>query len=266
MNKIGFIGLGNMGTALIEGLIEKKTFSPPDIWGSDVNKERCAYISDTYHINIAENNEELVENCEIVILSIKPQNFEEVLKSIRNKINPHKLIISIAAGIKIKYIREILNTERIIRVMPNTPALVKEGITAICTDFLKEEDKSILEKIFLSVGEIVWIKEKDIDAITGLSGSGPAYVFAFIEGLIDGGIRMGLPRDIAQKLAIQTVFGSAKLLKETKKHPTILKEMVTSPGGTTIRALEELEKNAFHYTVMSAVIKATEMSKKLGSE
>ena len=263
---IGFIGAVKMAEALINGIISSKIALAHNIYASDKDSSRMNYITGEYSINGVRSNATLAEKSYIIVLAVKPNNIGDVLDEIKEAVDKKKLIISIAAGIKEEFIRQRLpKGARIVRVMPNTPALVMEGAAGIY--FNKSCDKKSREnakKIFDSIGiSIVLEKESLLDAVTALSGSGPAYVFFFIEALCDAGVSMGLTRDMSQKLAIQTVFGAGKMAKETDIHPTILKEMVTSPGGTTIKALEILERAGIKGSIIKAVNKACKKSKEL---
>ncbi len=263
--KIGIIGVGNMGSALIRGILGSKIEKAEDIIIYDINEKLLKERSQEYNINIAKNNEDIAQSANIILIAVKPQVIDEVLKEIGSIITEKQTIISIAAGISIDYIKNFLkNDVGIIRIMPNTPALVGAGASALAyNEKVSKNDLDQVKKLLKSVGIVVELEEKYIDAVTGLSGSGPAYIFIIIEALADGGVKMGLPRDVALKLAAQTVLGSAKMFLETGKHPGELKDMVTSPGGTTITALHELEKGKIRGTLISAVEAATLKSKSI---
>ncbi len=265
--KIGLIGAGNMAEALVKGIISAQLAPCQDIVLADINQQRLKAISKTYGTAFVSTNEEVVDQSDIIILAVKPQNIAEVLKQITSKINEKKLLISIAAGVQLSLLKSSLSKDtRIIRVMPNTPALVLSGMTAICSDGVSEDDLKTAERIFSAIGKIVVVKEVYIDAITGLSGSGPAYVAVIIEALTDGGVLMGLPRNIAQELVMQTISGTVRLISETKEHPCLIKDKVTSPGGTTIHGLYALEKGGLRATLMSAVKAASLRSQELGKK
>ncbi len=214
------------------------------------------------------DNLEVVRASEIVVLSIKPQIMERVLDEIRCAVTPEKLVISIAAGISIASIEERLPPDvHVIRVMPNTPALVQAGATVIAPgEHATETDLALARAIFDAVSQTFILDESQMDAVTGLSGSGPAYIFLIIEALADAGVKVGLSRYVAQALAAQTVVGSAKLLIETNEHPGVLKDMVTSPGGTAIAGLHTLEAGGLRTTLINAVEAATKRSRELGEE
>ncbi len=267
--KIGFIGSGNMGEALIGGLIGSDAVTADNIICSDTQKERIELLKKKYGIQTTTDNPEVVRRSEIIIYAVKPQIIAAVLKETVPFIDPSKLIISIAAGVPLPAYEALLSKEvRIIRVMPNVPALIKEGATAITAgDHAQEEDIQIAMAIFEAVGKCVYIKDDaTMDGVTGLSGSGPAYVFIILEALADAGVKMGLTRQEALFLASRTVLGAAKLLVETGKHPGELKDLVTSPGGTTIYGLHALEKGKLRSTLMEAVENATLRSKELGNQ
>lgn len=263
--KLGFIGAGAMGEAIISGIINSKLYSPREIIASDINEARLIKVKEELGITIAIDNNEVYQKAEIVVLAIKPQFVKEVLNNLKDKPQGSQLIISIAAGITISFLENNLGQVPIVRVMPNTPALVGAGMAALCkSSMATSHHLELAEKIFKSVGETVIIEEKLIDAVTGLSGSGPAYVYQFIEALADGGVQVGLPRKTAYLLAAQTVVGAGLMVLQTGLHPGELKDMVTSPGGTTIRGINVLEKRGFRGTVMDAVEASYLKSKQMG--
>ncbi|MBN2368977.1 MAG: pyrroline-5-carboxylate reductase [Vicinamibacteria bacterium] len=262
---IGFIGSGNMAEALIRGLVRAGVVTADQIFGSEPRGERRAELAGRYGIRISSDNVAVASEADVLILSVKPQTMINVLDEIAEHVRPSALVISIAAGIPIAVIEAKLPRVRVVRTMPNTPALVDAGATAIAAGgHATEEDLRAARRIFESVGMAVVLEESQMDAITGLSGSGPAYVFLIIEALSDAGVKVGLSRHNAQALAAQTVLGSAKLLIETKEHPGKLKDMVTSPGGTAIAGLHTLEEGGMRTTLMNAVEVATRRSRELG--
>jgi len=263
---VGFIGAGNMGEALIKGLIEANLVPATSIHATDVRLERLKELDRQFGIQVSSDNADLVRHSDIVILAVKPQIMDSVLKEIAPAVTRKKLLISIAAGVSTAKIRAVLHKDaRLIRVMPNTPALVLEGVTAIAkADGLEPDDLDTAGEIFSAVGRVVVLDETLMDAVTGLSGSGPAYVAIVIESLADGGVRMGLDRITAMTLATQTVLGAAKLLLETGLHPGALKDMVSSPGGTSIAGIAALEEGGIRTTFIKAVERATERSRELG--
>lgn len=254
-----------MAEALIGGLVVSEACRPADIWATDPVAARCQTMKTQFDIRVGTTNQPAAEWADAVVLAVKPQVLGEVSAEIASYLEG-KLVVSIAAGISIERIRRLIGSARaIIRAMPNTPALVREGITAVAFGpGCSEEDMASAKGLFESVGRIVEVEERLMDAVTGLSGSGPAYVFTAIEALADGGVKMGLPRRTAELLAAQTVLGAARLVMERSEHPAQLKDQVASPGGTTIAGLHELEQNGFRATLMAAVEAATQRSKELG--
>lgn len=263
---IAFLGAGNMGSALIQGIIGKELGPALSIWAADVSPERLTYLKDNYGINVTSDNKKVVDRADIIVLAVKPQQLGVLLAEIRPQVNEGKLIICIAAGITLAYLRKHLGDKvRLIRVMPNMPALVGAGMTALCGEKqTRPEDLKLAEGIFSCVGEALEVTEGLMDAVTGLSGSGPAYVMVVIEALADAGVKLGLPQDTALKMAIQTVLGAAQLLKEKGMHPAQLRDMVASPGGTTIAGLSALDQGGLRAALIEAVEAATRRSKELG--
>jgi pyrroline-5-carboxylate reductase len=262
---IGFIGTGNMAEALIRGLIRAGVAEPAQITGSEPRQERRDEMSQKYGIASVGDNVQVAKGASVLVLSVKPQVMERVLEEIGPHIHANALVISIAAGIPLSVIEARLPQARVIRTMPNTPALVGAGATAIAAGgHATEADLEKAKRIFDSVGKTVVLEEAQMDAVTGLSGSGPAYIFLIIEALSDAGVKVGLSRYNALALAAQTVLGSAKLLLETGEHPGRLKDMVTSPGGTAIAGLHTLEAGGLRTTLMNAVEAATRRSRELG--
>ena len=268
--KLGFIGGGNMAEAMIKGLLSASFIEAKNIFVSEPAEAKRNTLHAEYKIKVSADNRELVKKCDILILAVKPQILQEVLVDIRSLVDSDKLVISIAAGVPIAIIDDALRGDKnkkfsIVRTMPNTPALVQEGVTAIASgQHVSKTDVKIAHRIFEAVGCTVDVEEDQLDAVTGLSGSGPAYIFMLIEALSDAGVKMGLSREVANILTIQTVLGSAKLARESGKHPGELKDMVTSPAGTTISGLHALEEGSFHTTLMNAVEDATLRSRELG--
>ena len=264
--KVGFLGAGNMGEAMIRGLLKAGTVPAEDIFAADVRLDRLQQLGKLYGIHTLSDNSLLVKRVDVVILAVKPQIIHSVLKEVGSAVTPKKLVISVAAGVPTVALRaDLPKGVRLIRVMPNTPALVLEGMTAVAkADGLQKGDLETAEEIFGAVGKVVVLEEEALDAVTGLSGSGPAYVALMIEALADGGVKVGLDRLTAMTLAAQTVLGSAKLLIETGAHPGQLKDMVTSPGGTAIAGIAALEEGGVRRTLISAVERATLRSRELG--
>ncbi|MEP6663347.1 MAG: pyrroline-5-carboxylate reductase [Verrucomicrobiota bacterium] len=263
---IGFLGAGKMATALAKGFVKAGLVTPKNIIASDPVEAARNYFAEETGAKITESNLEVVRFAKVLVLAVKPGNAPELLEEIRESFSEKKLLISIAAGVTIAKLENGLGeSARVIRVMPNTPALVGSSATAFAIGkSATANDAKQAEKLFSAVGIAFQLKESLLDAVTGLSGSGPAYVYLMIEALSDGGVAAGLPRDVATKLAAQTVFGSAQMVLQTGQHPGVLKDAVTSPGGTTIEGLHELEKGKVRGAIMNAVRAATEKSKKLG--
>ena len=268
--KLGFIGGGNMAEAMIKGLLSASFIEAKSIFVSEPSKPKRDALHAEYKIKVTADNCELVKKCDILILAVKPQILQEVLIDIRSLVGSDKLVISIAAGIPISIMDDALRGGKnkkfsIVRTMPNTPSLVQEGVTAIASGkHVSKTDVKIAHRIFEAVGRTVDVEEGQLDAVTGLSGSGPAYIFMLIEALSDAGVKMGLSREVANALTIQTVLGSAKLARESGKPPGELKDMVTSPAGTTISGLHALEEGSLRTTMMNAVEDATLRSRELG--
>jgi pyrroline-5-carboxylate reductase len=263
---LGFIGGGNMAEAMIRGLLKAQLLRPQEILASDVVPERLAYLEQTFGIRTSQDNAEVAGKADIALFAVKPQIMAPVLDGLLDVITEHKVLISIAAGISTRFIAEKFPGKvRVIRVMPNTPALVLEGASALCAgaDALPE-DLELARRIFTAVGKVVVVEEVLMDAVTGLSGSGPAYIFLIIDALSDAGVKVGLSRKEAQLLAAQTVLGAARMVIETRKHPGELKDMVTSPGGTAIAGLHTLEAGGLRTTLINAVEAATRRSMELG--
>jgi pyrroline-5-carboxylate reductase len=263
---IGFLGAGKMATALAKGLVQAKLVNPDQIIASDPFEAARSGFAKEVGVKATASNLETTKSAQVLVLAVKPDQVAGVLKDIRGLVTEKHLLCSIAAGVTLAKLESGLgNGARVIRVMPNTPALVGASATAYALGKnATVEDGRLAQKMFSAVGVAFQLKESLLDAVTGLSGSGPAYVYLIIEALSDGGLAAGLPRDVATKLAAQTVFGSAKMALETGQHPGVLKDMVTSPGGTTIEGLHELEKAGVRGALMNAVRAAAEKSKKLG--
>jgi pyrroline-5-carboxylate reductase len=265
--KVAIIGGGKMGSIIAHGLISRKIISMRDITVTDIDASRLEHIRSYMGLQTSGNNKLTAKNADIVIIAVKPQNIALTLKDIAREINKSKTVISIAAGITTEFIEGYLaKGARVMRVMPNTPALVGEGATAVARGSnATDKDVQLTRHIFDSVGITVEVDEKLLDAVTGLSGSGPAYCFVIIEALADAGVQMGLPRELALQLAAQTMLGAARLCLQGDKHPAQLKDMVTSPGGTTAAGLQALEEGKIRATLLSAVEAATKRSKELAS-
>jgi pyrroline-5-carboxylate reductase len=264
---IGFIGGGNMAGALVKGMVHAGVTPANKIWVSDVKPERLAAIAEAHAVRTTGDNHALVAACDVIVIAVKPQVIHKVLDAIAGDVEG-KLLVSVAAGVPVAAMEARLPAgARVVRSMPNTPATVLAGATAIAPGtHATEADLEIARTLFAAVGRVVTLEEAQMDAATGLSGSGPAYIMLVIEALADGGVKVGLHRDTALLLAAQTVYGSAKLLLETGEHPGRLKDMVTSPGGTAIAGLHTLESGGLRRTMIDAVEAATHRSIELGEQ
>lgn len=251
MVTLGFIGMGNMGSALLKGT--KKVFGN-DIVFHDGSDKRMEEISTQEEVKALKTNSDVVRDAKYVILAIKPQVFDKVYGDINEALTDENIIISLAPGITVEQLRSKINTERIVRTMPNTPAMVGEGMTGICYDekLFTTEEEEVINKIFSSVGRVKKVDENLINSVVCASGSSPAYVFMFMEALADSVVSCGMPRNDAYEFVAQAVLGSARLMLETGMHPGQLKDMVSSPGGTTIAGVSELEKNGFRKAIFAA--------------
>lgn len=262
--KLGFIGAGNMAKATIEGILANNLAKKENITIYDINIHTVNLLVETLGISKAENPSDLAKTSDVLILAVKPNVCASALKSLGASLSS-KAIISIAAGKSVQELSSLVPSDcRILRVMPNTPAMVGEGMTALCTNTtFTDEERKMAEQIFGAFGRYEWVSEGLIDAVTAVSGSGPAYVFMVIEAMADGGVREGLSRELALKLAAQTVLGAAKMVLDSGKHPAVLRDMVCSPGGTTIDAVYALEDGGLRASLIKAVEVCAEKSRKL---
>jgi pyrroline-5-carboxylate reductase len=267
VDTIGFVGSGNMAEALIKGIIAAKIYAPENIFVSDIRLERLELFADKYGVTTVENNAELAGNSEMLVLSIKPQNMADALESIKDAVDGVELIISIAAGIKIAKISAVLGDKAIVRVMPNTPALIGEGASAL---YANEKAGSLLDnamEIFSAVGKAVVVEDEDlIDAVTAVSGSGPAYYFLLMEEMVKAGVKLGLPQDVAKDLVLQTAKGAGLLAVEADKNgesPAELRRKVTSPGGTTEAAIKVFANGKISELISSAITAARDRGREL---
>lgn len=263
---IGFIGAGKMAQAMIKGFISTGVIKAQNLLASDPNPVMLDIVKKDYNVNVTKSNMLVVEKSDLIVIAVKPDSVSTILQETAHLVSKQKLIVSIAAGITIADIEQQLPVgSRVIRVMPNTPALVLEAASVLAEGHsVLPDDKHTVRELLLSIGMAEHSSEKWLDAVTGLSGSGPAYMFTAIDALADGGVKMGLPRDLAIKLAAQTMLGAAKMVLENGKHPMQLKDEVCSPGGTTIAAMHVLEKGGFRANLIGAVEAATLRSRELG--
>lgn len=265
-NSIGFIGAGNMGGAIIRGLLSKDSRSASDLIVSDPRNKILEELAAEFPgIHTSQDNSAAAV-ASILILAVKPQVYEKVIKGIRNGIPPETVVVTIAAGLPIQKVSLWFgNDTRIIRTMPNTPALVSQGMTAICPDRgITDDELDAVQNVFNAVGKTVVLDEHLMDAYTSLAGSSPAWVFMFLEALADGAVREGIPRSVAYEIAAQAVSGSARLAAESGLHPGVLKDQVCSPGGATIEAVSTLESVGFRSAIIEAVSVCTEKARELG--
>jgi len=266
---LGFIGTGRMGDALIKGILKAKLTSPTKIYASDIDENKLKYLHSTLGIKVSTDNKKTIKNSDIVIFAVKPQIIKNVVLDVAPLItSSNHLLISIAAGVSTNFLEsELPNRARLVRVMPNIACTVEASASAICPGSnATTEDLEKVKEIFGAVGRVVTVPEYLMDSVTGLSGSGPAFIFMIIEALADGGVYMGLDRKTSVTLAAQTVLGAAKMVLENGAHPGELKDMVTSPAGTTIRGIQVLENYGVRSAMIDAVIKASERSKELGNK
>ncbi|SFJ31965.1 pyrroline-5-carboxylate reductase [Terrisporobacter glycolicus] len=266
MKKIGFIGAGNMGGAILGGILNSKIIDNNHIIASAKSDRTIEKIKNDYNVNVTKDSKEVVEFSDLIVIGVKPDIYDEILEEIKDLIND-KIIITIAAGKTIEAMEKIIGDDKkIVRTMPNTPSLVGEGMTSLSPNKnISEEELSFVKSIFDSLGKSEVVKEDLIHAVIGASGSSTAYAFMFIEAIADGAVRAGMPRDKAYTFASQGVLGAAKMVLDTGKHPGELKDMVCSPGGTTIEAVKVLEEEKFRGAVLKAIEscinKSIEMSK-----
>jgi pyrroline-5-carboxylate reductase len=264
--RFGFIGAGRMATALARGLISSRFTAAENVVACDVVEAACAQFAAETGAKTVASAADVFKAADVVVLAVKPQQMADVYRESKRHAKPAHLIVSVAAGVDLASLAAGLGKDlRLIRVMPNTPCLLGAGASAFARGgSATDADAALVEQMLATVGTAIAVPEKLLDAVTGLSGSGPAYVYQFIEALSDGGVRMGLPRDVATRLAAQTVLGSARMVLETGQHPGTLKDAVASPGGTTIAGLHALERGGMRAAVMNAVEAATVRSKELG--
>lgn len=263
--KIGFIGCGNMAQAIIGGIINSKLTSPENILGSDAYPPTLEKVKDEYKINTTDDNKKVASECDIIVLALKPQFYSDAIEEIKSSVSEESLIITIAPGQNLEQVEKLFGKNvRIIRTMPNTPALVGEGMTAMCPNAnCSDEDKKNAKSILESFGKCEEVPEYMMDTVTAISGSAPAYVFLMIEAMADAAVTKRMTRPLAYKMAAQAVLGSAKMVLESGKHTGELKDMVTSPGGTTAAALRQLEKENFRSALIEAVCVCQEKSAEL---
>ena len=263
--KLGFIGTGNMASAIMGGIIGKKMISAEEIIGADLLESGREKVKEQFGIQVTEKNQEVVEKAEVIILSVKPQFYEEVINQIKDCVKKEQIIITIAPGKTLAWLAEKFGKEvKIVRTMPNTPALVGEGLTAMCpNEYMEKEEIEYVKQLLESFGRVEVVPERLMDVVVSVSGSSPAYVFMMIEAMADAAVSGGMPRAQAYQFAAQAVYGSAKMVLETGKHPGELKDMVCSPAGTTIEAVRTLEEMGFRSSIIEAMKVCEEVSRNL---
>ena len=263
--KVAFLGLGKMGGILLQALLKKNLLSTKNTVATVRHPERAQKLSQELGISVTTDNRQAAQQSDLILLCVKPQTVREVTEEIAGEMTPGKQLISIAASVPTRYIEEILDSEvPVVRAMPNTPCVIGFGMTGLCKGkFADESHLDIAKTLFDSVGLTVTVEEKRMDAVTGLSASGPAFVYIILESLAEGGVKVGLPRDVATLLAAQTVQGAARMVLETGQHPALLKDAVTTPAGCTVDGILELEEGKLRVTLIKAVVKATERAKEL---
>ena len=261
--KIGFIGCGNMAKAMLGGMLKNKLFAPSEVIASCATEKTKAEVEKQFGIMVTKDNKEVAEKAEVLVLAVKPYLYEKVIAEIKEEISKDKLIITVAAGKTLQWLTEQFGQElKIVRTMPNTPALVSQGMTGACaTDLLEEEDITYVTELLESCGKVEWVEEKLMDVVVSVSGSSPAYVFLFIEAMADAAVADGMPREQAYRFAAQAVLGSAEMVLQTGKHPGELKDMVCTPGGTTIEAVRVLEEKGLRSGVIEAMKACTRKAK-----
>jgi pyrroline-5-carboxylate reductase len=266
--RVGIIGGGKMGEALIAGLLKTNTLQKDSILVGEMVPERREHLSKTYGIECLSDNAQVARRSDILILCVRPRDMAAALASVRDSLTPEKLLISIAAGVTTRFIQRTLNKSvDLVRAMPNNPCTIGEGMIVLTPAEGTSANRLVeVERIFASVGRTLTLEEGLFDAVTGLSASGPAYVYLFIEALADGGVKVGIPKDVALTLAAQTVLGSAMMVLETREHPAKLKDLVATPAGTTVAGLYELEEGGLRAACIRAVEKATARARELSSQ
>ena len=268
MAKIAVIGAGMMGSAIITGVVKNEVLDPEDIYISDPDTEKVKRLQALLGTNPAASNAEAVEGADVILIAVKPQFLADAMHSVRDIVSDEALVMTIVAGVPVSYYLHELDVKRVVRIMPNTPAQVGEGVCAwFATDGVSIAQKELVQKILASLGVEFEVKrETDLDLVTAVSGSGPAYVYLFIESMVDAAVQMGLPRPLSEKIVLQTVYGSAAYMKHAEKHPVILKNEVTSPGGTTAAALAAMEKEGLRTAVTEGMLACLRKTIELGKK
>lgn len=263
--KLAVIGVGKLGEALISGLLKKHAIEASDVTGSVAHEPSINRVNERLNINVTLDNCEAIKGKDVILLAVKPQNMDRVLKEISSSVKPDQLVISVAASVTTSFVEERLpDGTPVVRAMPNTPSVINAGMAGLCAGTnASEEHKRMAEAIFKCVGETVFVDESLMDGVTALSASGPAYLYVVIESLAEAGVKLGISRETSTLLAAQTMLGSAKMILDSKQHPAMLKDMVTTPAGCTIDGLMELEEGKLRVTLIKAVVKAAERAREL---
>lgn len=265
--RVAVLGAGKMGGILLQAFLKQNLFAPEQIHATVAHEERAIALSSQWGVNVGTDNLEAARNADLILLGVKPFQVPDLVEQIRPALSPAKTIVSFAASVKTRSIEDAAGMEiAVIRAMPNTPSALGAGAAGLCKGrFVKHEQMELAERIFETVGRTVVVDEKHMDAVTGLSASGPAYIYIIIEALAEAGVKVGLPRDTATQLAAQTVFGAGKMVLETGYHPALLKDAVTTPAGCTVDGILELEEGGLRVTLIKAVMRATQRAKELAA-
>jgi len=265
--RVAVLGTGKMGGILLQAFLKQNLFPPSQIHATVAHSERAVALSSQWGVDVSTDNLEAARQSDLILLGVKPFQVPDLIAKIKPALTPKKTLVSFAASVKTGAIEEAAGMEiPVIRAMPNTPSALGAGIAALCSGrFVKPEQLELAQRIFETVGRTVIVDEKHMDAVTGLSGSGPAYIYIIIEALAEAGVKVGLPRDTATQLAAQTVFGAGKMVLETGYHPALLKDAVTTPAGCTVDGILELEEGGLRVTLIKAVMRATERAKQLAA-
>ena len=263
--RVAVLGAGKMGGILLQAFLRSGLFTPEQIVATVAHEGRATALSQQYGVMVTTDNAAAVAGADVVLLGVKPQQMGDVVRGVASRLKPGVLLISVAASVKTKAIEEAAGAEAsVIRAMPNTPAALGAGVTALCRGLhVSDEQMTLAQRIFATVGRTVIVDEKHMDAVTGLSGSGPAFLYIIIEALAEAGVNVGLPRDVATQLAAQTAYGAAKMVLETGAHPALLKDEVTTPAGCTVDGILELEEGGLRVTLIKAVKRSTERAREL---
>jgi pyrroline-5-carboxylate reductase len=265
--RVAVLGAGKMGGILLQAFLKQNLFAPEQIFATVGHAEKAIALSAQWGVDVSTDNLEAVRQADLILIGVKPFQVPDLIAAIKPALTPQKTIVTIAASVKTRAIEEAAGIDiPVLRAMPNTPSKLGAGIAAICKGrFVTAQQQELAERIFGTVGRTVFVDEKHMDAVTGLSGSGPAYIYIIIEALAEAGVKVGLPRDVATLLAAQTAFGASKMVLDTGYHPALLKDEVTTPAGCTIDGILELEEGGLRVTLIKAVMRATERAKQLAA-